>query len=108
MPGLTEICVLGPEELLEPFRAVGLAGSIADKGSALERARALAQSDYKIVFYDEEFYPLLKDFLLKRPGGVFPTYIPVPSLSGGERYAMERLRELIKKAIGVDVYLEAK
>lgn len=115
MPGstekhTTEICILGPRELTEPFRAVGLAGLEAGKANALERAKELSGSDYKIVFYAEEFYPLLREFLLRRGGGVFPTYIPIPSLGegSGERYAMQRLRELIKKAIGVDVYLEAK
>ncbi|NLI98993.1 hypothetical protein GX441_10100 [bacterium] len=104
----SEACILGPKELLEPFRAVGLKGIVAGKSDALERAKALSQSDYKIVFYAEEFYPHLREFLLKRQGGVFPTYIPIPSLGEGERYALERLRELIKKAIGVDVYWEQK
>lgn len=108
MPGSTEICILGPGELAEPFRAVGLASFLADKTDALAKATELAGSEYKIVFYAEDFYPILHDFLLRRAGGVFPTFIPIPSPGEGERYAMQRLRELIRKAIGVDVYLEAK
>jgi len=106
LPGSTEICILGPQELLEPFRAVGLATSLADETNVLERAAELASSDYKIVFYAEEFYPLLRELLAQRGGGV--TFIPIPSLGEGERYAMQRVRELIKKAIGVDVYWEAQ
>ena len=108
MPGTSEICILGPRELLEPFRGVGLARLRAGKSDALEKARELSTSGYKIVFYAEEFYPLLREFLLKRAGGIFPTFVPIPSVGEGERYAMQRLQELIKKAIGVDVYLEAK
>ena len=108
MPGSSEICILGPRELTEPFRGVGLVQVRADKSDVLERARELSTSGYMIVYYAEEFYPLLREFLLKRAGGVFPTFVPIPSVGEGERYATQRLRELIKKAIGVDVYLEAK
>jgi len=108
LPGSGEICILGPKELAEPFRAVGLASVLADKTDALAKATELAGSEYKIVFYAEGFYPLLRDFLLKRKGRMFPTFIPIPSPGEGERHAMQRVRELIKKAIGVDVYLEAK
>jgi len=108
LPGSTEICILGSRELTEPFRGVGLAAAITDADSVLERAVELGQGSYKIVFYAEEFYPLLREFLLRRGGGVFPTFIPIPSVGDGERYATQRLRELIKKAIGVDVYWEAK
>jgi vacuolar-type H+-ATPase subunit F/Vma7 len=108
LPGLTEICILGPRELTEPFRAVGLGEARADESSVLEKARELALSNYKIVFYAEEFYPLLREFLLKRKGRMFPTFVPIPSMGEEERYAIQRVRELIKKAIGVDVYLEAE
>lgn len=108
MPGSSEVCILGPGELTEPFRGVGLASARADKENVVEKAKELSQSDYKIVFYAEEFYPLLREFLLKREGRMFPTFIPIPSPGEGERYAMQRLRELIKKAVGVDVYWEAQ
>lgn len=108
MPGSSEICILGHKELAEPFRAVGLSSVLADKTDALAKATELAGSEYKIVFYAEDFYPILHDFLLGRAGGVFPTFVPIPSIGEGERYAMQRVRELIRKAIGVDVYLEAK
>jgi len=114
LPGLTkqeesaEICILGPQELIEPFRAMGLAAAKADLSNALQMAKDVAKNNFKIVFYSEDFYPLLHEFLSKRAGGMFPTFIPIPSLKKGEPYAMQRLRELIKKAIGVDVYWEAK
>ncbi|MBD3287112.1 hypothetical protein GF338_12335 [candidate division WOR-3 bacterium] len=108
MPGSTEICILGSRELTEPFRGLGLAQENVDAENVLERAQELSSSDYKIVFYAEEFYPLLREFLGKRSGGVFPTFVPIPSVTEGERYATQRLRELIKKAIGVDVYWEAQ
>jgi len=108
LPGLTEICILGPPQLTEPFRAIGLGEARADESSALEKARELALSNYKIVFYAEGFYPLLRDLLLNPQGRLFPTFVPIPSVGEEERYAMQRVRELIKKAIGVDVYLEAK
>lgn len=108
MPGSTEICILGPAELAEPFGAAGLASFLADSTDALAKATELAGSEYKIVFYAEDFYPILHDFLLRRTRGLFPTFIPIPSPGKGERYAMQRLRELIRKAIGVDVYLEAE
>jgi len=99
---------LGPVELTEPFRAVGLAAARADSKNALDKAVELCQRAYKIVFYAEDFYPLLSEFLLKRGGDQFPTFIPIPSTGEGENYASQRLRELIKKAIGVDVYWEAQ
>lgn len=108
MPGSSEICILGPKELTEPFRGVGLTEVRASADDVLQKVRELTTSDYKIVFYAEEFYPLLREFLLKRSGGVFPTFVPIPSVGEGERYATQRLKELIKKAIGVDVYWEAQ
>ncbi|MBN2378390.1 hypothetical protein JXM67_01110 [candidate division WOR-3 bacterium] len=108
MPGTTEICILGPRELVEPFRGVGLDEVRADSSNVAQKAKELSVSRYKIVFYAEEFYPALREFLLKRTGSVFPTFVPIPSMGEGERYATERLKELIKKAIGVDVYLEVE
>lgn len=108
MPGSSEICILGPRELTEPFRGAGLAEIRTDSSNVLERAKELVSSEYKIVFYAEEYYPLLREFLLKQAVGVFPTFVPIPSVGKGERYATQRLRELIKKAIGVDVYWEAQ
>jgi len=103
-----EVCILGTRELTEPFRGVGLAEARADSETVLSKARELSDSDFKIVFFAEEFYPQLREFLAKRAGGTFPTFVPIPSVGDSPRYATQRLRELIKKAIGVDVYWEAQ
>lgn len=99
---------MGPAELTEPFRGVGLAEERADESNALDKAMELSRSGYKIIFYAQKFYPILGEFLAKREGGVFPTFIPIPSLAEEEPYAMRRVKELIKKAIGVEVYWESE
>ncbi len=101
----TEISILGPKDMIQPFQAMGLNTVEVDSKNVRETLQTLLKSS-GIIFISEEFIPFVKDIIDEYSEVTLPAIIPIPG-SGIERsFAIERLNELIKKAVGVEIHRE--
>ncbi len=101
---MKEIVVIGNAEIVEPFRATGAHVEIVH--SPLESEEVLKkhiEEGTKLVFLEEVFFKHNIKLIMENREKLFPTIVPIPG-RGAEGYAQERLRLLIRKAVGADIF----
>ena len=107
MSGST-LAIVGPKETIMPFLATGAKVIYARRGDCVTVIEDLIRQGFKIIFFTEEFIDELNDVLLSYRNKTIPCLIPIPTGRGKTKMAIERIRGVIKKAVGVDVFLEEK
>jgi vacuolar-type H+-ATPase subunit F/Vma7 len=107
MSGST-LAIVGRKETIMPFLATGANVVYVAKGECVAVVEKLIDDGYKIVFFTEEFIDELRDVLLEYRNKTVPCLIPIPTGRGKTKLALERIRGVIKKAVGADVFLEEK
>jgi V/A-type H+-transporting ATPase subunit F len=105
MSGST-IAIVGQRETIMPFLATGATVLYVTKGECVAIVETLITEGYKIIFFTEEFIEELSDILSKYRNKTIPCLIPIPTGRGKTKLAIERIRGVIKKAVGADVFVE--
>ena len=104
-----KIAAIGERDLILPLKAVGV--DIFPTGSPQEAssiARKLAKEDYSIIMVTEDLAASMHEVMIAYQGQPVPTILPIPSIAGSAGFAMSRLRNAIKKAVGTDILAEKK
>ncbi len=103
-----KVAVIGEEEFILPFKTSGLSVFTAQRGEYQKLVRRLTREGYGVVFFEEELMGELSDILEEVKRSPLPCLIPIPRFQekGKKRLAMTRLKEIIRKAVGVDIFLE--
>jgi V/A-type H+-transporting ATPase subunit F len=109
MPGSTtttgpdRIAVVGSREKTVAFKAAGLAVfPVEENGEALERVEVLVEEGYRVVFFTEELFEVLKPALDRYRRAAVPCLVALPLGEGGR--SVDRLKEVVRKAVGADVF----
>jgi vacuolar-type H+-ATPase subunit F/Vma7 len=102
------LAIIGQKQTIMPFLATGAHVEYVKKGDSIKVVEALIAQGYKIIFFTEEFIDELEDVLVEYRNQTIPCLIPIPSGRGKTKLALERIRGVIKKAVGADVFLEEK
>ncbi len=101
---MNEIVVIGNAEIVEPFRAAGaqveIVYSEAESSEILEKH---IKEGTKLIFLEEIYFKHNIKMIMENREKLFPTIVPIPG-RGAEGYALERLRLLIRKAVGADIF----
>jgi vacuolar-type H+-ATPase subunit F/Vma7 len=105
MSGST-LAIVGERETVQPFRATGAEVVYTKKGECAQIIEELIHKGFKIIFFTEEFIDELHDILFEYRNQTTPCLIPIPTGRGKTKRAIERIRGVIKKAVGADVFLE--
>ncbi|HZJ68633.1 MAG TPA: V-type ATP synthase subunit F [Candidatus Eisenbacteria bacterium] len=100
---LTKVAVIGDADSVIGFRGIGIKVIATDNyHEALEALDELAKANYGVVFITE-YLAAKNPRLLEKYKEVFqPAVILIPSSKGGKNFALETLRESVKKAVGMD------
>ncbi|UCG91929.1 MAG: hypothetical protein JSV97_12845 [candidate division WOR-3 bacterium] len=102
------LAIIGEKETIMPFLATGAKVVYVKKGESVKAVEDLIKEGVKIIFFTEEFINELHEVLAKYRTETFPCLIPIPTGRGKTKLAIERIRGVIKKAVGADVFLEEK
>lgn len=102
------LAIVGQRETIMPFLATGAKVVYVKAGECIKVVEELIEQDFKIIFFTEEFIEELNDILLNYRNKTIPCLIPIPTGRGKTKLAIERIRGVIKKAVGADVFLEEK
>lgn len=105
MSGST-LAIVGQRETIMPFLATGAQVIYVNKGECAQVIEDLVDQGYKIIFFTEEFIEELNETLVKYRNKTIPCLVPIPSGRGKTKLAIERIRGVIKKAVGADVFVE--
>lgn len=100
------LAIVGQRETIMPFLATGATVVYVKKGECVSVIEDLVGRGYKIIFFTEEFIEELNDVLIEYRNSTVPCLIPIPTGRGKTKLAIERIRGVIKKAVGADVFVE--
>lgn len=102
------LAIVGKRSTVMPFLATGARVVYVKEGECVKTVEDLIKDGMKIIFFTEEFIDELSEILLKYRTQTLPCLIPIPSGRGKTRIAIERIRGVIKKAVGADIFLEER
>ncbi|UCD06515.1 MAG: hypothetical protein JSV98_04595 [candidate division WOR-3 bacterium] len=102
------MAIVGKRETVMPFLATGAKVVYVKAGECAVTVEDLIKDGVKIIFFTEEFIDELSDVLAKYRTETLPCLIPIPSGRGKTKVAIERIRGVIKKAVGADIFLEER
>ncbi len=100
---LTKVAVIGDADSVLGFRGIGVKViATNDIHEAMKKLDELARANYGVVFVTE-YLAAKSPLLLEKYNEVFePAVILIPSSKGGENFALDNLRESVRKAVGID------
>jgi len=99
-----EICVIGSEVLLFPFLQFGFATYTPPSEAALrEYLREAIKKDFGIIYIEDSYCFMISDILEKYRDSLTPIFVPIGENEESESYSKRMVREMMEKAIGLDV-----
>lgn len=105
----SKIAAVGDFDSVFIFQAMGVhIHVIEDNAKGKERFMQVLKEGYEIVFLTERFgekwSELLREVEIRRT----PTVVLVPDQKGSTGFALNRIRDVVKKAVGADILKEKK
>jgi V/A-type H+-transporting ATPase subunit F len=102
------LAIIGKRETVMPFLATGARVVYVKEGECVDVVQDLIKEGTNIILFTEEFIDELQDVLVRYRTETLPCLIPIPSGRGRTKIAVERIRGVIKKAVGADIFLEER
>ena len=104
MPGESRrIAVVGNRETTVAFQAAGLAVFPVEAGTeAPARIESLVAEGFQVIFFTEELFPYLAEELDRHRKAAVPCLVALPL--GGAQQSVARLKEVVRRAVGADVF----
>jgi vacuolar-type H+-ATPase subunit F/Vma7 len=106
--GLTgRAAVAGRPEVIAPFRAAGFAVFPVEPGpEAGAEIEKLLDGGLSVLFYTEDLAPHLAGLIGRYSRSATPCLVMLPM--GAEQRGLDRLREIVRRAVGADVFGRAQ
>ena len=96
------IAFAGPYDLVFPFKSLGAEIINTEDKNIDEIKKEIESSDFAIVFVFESVFKELMKFeeLMSSPK---INVVPIPGIEGSQGYGKVRIRDMVKKAVGMDI-----
>jgi len=95
--------VVGRPDVIAPFRAAGFAVFPVEPGpDACAKVESLVETGLSVLFYTEDLSPHLADLVGRYSRSATPCLVMLPM--GAEQRGFARLREIVRRAVGADVF----
>ena len=100
---ICELCAIGSEEFLIPFRIFGFNAYTAQDDESLREylKDTIKKGEVGIIYIEDSYCHRVRDILEQYRNMPTPIIMPIGESDGGESYAEQRNRETMQKAIGV-------
>lgn len=104
---MAKIAIVGSRDTIIGFKALGL--SIFPVKSAEEAGRTLRKittDEYATIFITDNFAEDLEEEIhnLEREIELYPSIVIIPSHRGSTGLGMRKIRSLVEKAVGTDLF----
>lgn len=102
-----KVVCIGEYDIVFPFKAVNLEVEAVSSGQeALEAVRKFKDAGYALILVQEDFLEAIQSVLDETIESPLPAIISIPGSESTRGQALLRLREVIKKAVGMDIFAE--
>lgn len=99
----SDIAIIGLGTGVMAFKAAGVdAYTAGDSTVARDILRKVAKN-HKVIFLTDVFARDLDDLLKRMLEQPYPIVVPIPSDAGSNGYAVDKMKEQMERALGVDV-----
>lgn len=97
-----KVAFIGPYDLIFPFKSLGAEIINSENRDVSEIKKEIEESEFAVVYVFEDVFRELEEFqeLVSRPD---INIVPIPGIEGSQGYGKKRIRELVKKAVGMDI-----
>ncbi|RKX68911.1 hypothetical protein DRP53_09710 [candidate division WOR-3 bacterium] len=103
------IAIVGARSVIMPFLATGAkVVFIESPEESLETVRKLIGEGESIIFFTDDLTDYLKPVLDEYREKPLPCLVPIPAGRGEVSKGTMRMREIIKRAVGVDILKEVE
>lgn len=104
---MSKIAVIGDKTSILGFRALGLdAYPVLEPKEAKEIWSEIKEKNYTIIMATEEAYHELEDLVGEFSNDFTPVVLIIPPAKGGTKLGYRRIKKIIEKAIGIDIFSE--
>lgn len=101
----SKIGVIGERELILSFRALGIpVFPVGNLGEAEERVKELVEEKYSLILLTEEYASQMEQLLAALRTKSETTITPIPTSRGSQGFALEEIKAILRKAVGVDIF----
>jgi len=98
--------IIGSGDSVLAFQAGGVeAFPVQGEQQARETLRRLAKT-HSVIFLTDELAKPLKDLIDRMNESPYPIVISVPSATGESEFAVQRMKEQMERALGVDILFQ--
>lgn len=101
----SKIAVVGERELVLSFKALGVpVFPVVNLEEAEERVKKLVEENYSLILLTEKFASQMQLLLNSLRTQSITTITPIPTSQGSQGFALESLKAILRKAVGVDIF----
>ena len=101
---MSNVICIGNKNVVMPYSAVGFDIRVVNSAEEAVEAVKSAMDGYSLIFVQEDYYENLSDLIEKTMEKAVPVISAIPGPLGSSGRAFENLREIIKRAIGADIF----
>ena len=99
-----EICVIGSEAMLFPFLQFGFTTYTPPSEAGLrEYLKEAVNKNYRIIYIEDSYCFMVRDILDKYRDSMTHIFVPIGESEEGDSFSKRMARELMEKAIGINV-----
>jgi len=103
----SNIAVIGERDSILCFQAVGLKTfPVMEPAEARELMARALKGDYAVIFVTESLAGDLGDMIEEASSRPLPSIVLIPNNRGSLGIASGRMRDMIRKAVGADIFRE--
>lgn len=104
---MSKTAVMGDRTSVLGFQALGFeAYPVADPKEARDLWPKVKEKNYTIIMVTEEVYHEIEDLALECGNQFTPAVLIIPPAKGGEELGHKRIKKIVEKAIGIDIFSE--
>lgn len=99
-----KIGVVGEKDAVIAFLSLGMTVSSVDNvNEAIQAVDSMARQGYGLIFLTETFAKDMEETLLRYQNQMIPAVILIPGTQGSLGIGLEKIRDNVEKAVGVDI-----
>jgi len=99
-----DICVIGSEALLFPFLQFGFTTYTPPSETALrEYLKEAILKNFGIIYIEDSYCFMVRDILDKYRDSLTPIFVPIGESEEGESFSKLMVKEMMEKAVGINV-----
>lgn len=104
-----KIAMIGDKDSILGFKALGVSVfPVVDAGEAAVVLRKVSSDGYAVIYVAEHFARDLQDIIRKLQQASLPAVVVIPDHRENLGLAMEKLKLIMEKAVGVDILFKGE